>query len=444
MVDEQDGIPVGDEVVHDRVQAVDVRRVQPDRGLVQHVEHAGRPVAHRAGKLHPLALAGGERGSGAVEREVGEAEVHQPARRRAEGIADAFGHRAHRRGQRGRHVIHPADEGGERHAAGLVQPDAAELRRAGRIGKARAAAVGADVLLQELFHPLHALFVLDLGQRVFHRVNGVVIGEVELAGLFGILGVVEDVLFHGGTVVDDVLFLCRKRAERDVRADAHRPADVGHQRPHQRVPRRDSALVDRERFVRYERAAVDRPHDAGPAAGGAGALAVEGQLLGARREEAHAAHGAGQRLALRNGQRRREIMPVRAAVAGQAGEHQPQTVEQLRAGAEGAADAGHAGPLVQSERGRHVQHLVHVGLCGLRHAPPGVGGEGLEIAPGALRIQHAEGQRGLPGAGHPGDADDPVQRHVDVDIFQIVDSCAPDFDCLRGFRPVIHADTFPE
>ena len=85
-------------------------------------------------------------------------------------------------------------------------------------------------------------------------------------------------------------------------------------------------------------------------------------------------------------------MPVRAAVAGQTGEHQPQTVEQLRAGAEGAADAGQAGPLVQSERGRHVQHLVHVGLCGLRHAPPGVGGEGLQIAPGALRIQHAEGQ----------------------------------------------------
>ena len=48
------------------------------------------------------------------------------------------------------------------------------------LGQAGAAAVGADVLLQELLHPLHALLVLHLGQGVFHRVDGVVIGEVQL------------------------------------------------------------------------------------------------------------------------------------------------------------------------------------------------------------------------------------------------------------------------
>ena len=50
-------------------------------------------------------------------------------------------------------------------------------------GQAGAAAVRADVLLQELFHPLHALFVLHLGKGVFHRVDRVEIGEVQLRRL---------------------------------------------------------------------------------------------------------------------------------------------------------------------------------------------------------------------------------------------------------------------
>ena len=37
-----------------------------------------------------------------------------------------------------------------------------------------AAAVRADVLLEEFFHPLHALFVLDLGEGIFHRIDRVV------------------------------------------------------------------------------------------------------------------------------------------------------------------------------------------------------------------------------------------------------------------------------
>ena len=69
-----------------------------------------------------------------------------------------------------------------------------------------AAAVRADVLPEELFHPLHALFVLDLGEGIFHRVDRVEVGEVQLRGVIGVLGLVEDVLFHCRAVVDDLLF----------------------------------------------------------------------------------------------------------------------------------------------------------------------------------------------------------------------------------------------
>ena len=101
-------------------------------------------------------------------------------------------------------------------------------------------------------------------------------------------------------------------------------------------------------------------------------------------------------------------MPIGAAVAGQTGVHEPQAVEQLGPGAKGAADARDAGPLVQGQRSRNVQHLVHARPGGLRHPAAGVGGQGIQVAPGALRIQHAQCQRGFAGAGHARNAHDLV------------------------------------
>ena len=56
-------------------------------------------------------------------------------------------------------------------------------------------------------HPLHAAFVLHLGQSVFHRVDGAVIGEIQLRRVVGVFGFIEDVLFHRRAVIDDLLFL---------------------------------------------------------------------------------------------------------------------------------------------------------------------------------------------------------------------------------------------
>ena len=69
-------------------------------------------------------------------------------------------------------------------------------------------------------------------------------------------------------------------------------------------------------------------------------------------------------------------MPIRAAVAGQAGVHQPQAVEQLRPRAEGAADPRHAGPLVEGQGRRDIQHLVHIRPGRLGHPASCVGGQG--------------------------------------------------------------------
>ncbi len=77
-------------------------------------------------------------------------------------------------------------------------------------------------------------------------------------------------------------------------------------------------------------------------------------------------------------------MPVRAAVAGQAGIHEPQRVEQLGRRAEGRSHAGYGGALVQRERGGDIAHAVHLRLLGLRHAAAGVGGERLKVAAAAL------------------------------------------------------------
>ena len=124
-------------------------------------------------------------------------------------------------------------------------------------------------------------------------------------------------------------------------------------------------------------------------------------------------------------------MPVGAAVAGQAGVHQTQAVEQFCPRAEGAADSRHAGPLVEGQGRRDIQHRIHIRPGRLGHPTAGVGGQGLQIPPGALGIQDPQRQRGFSGAGDPGDANDLVQRNFYVNIFQIVDSGTPDLDLVR-------------
>ena len=58
-------------------QALRVARVEADRRLVEHVQHAGEPAANLAGQPDALRLAAGERRRGTMQREVVQAHVDQ-------------------------------------------------------------------------------------------------------------------------------------------------------------------------------------------------------------------------------------------------------------------------------------------------------------------------------------------------------------------------------
>ena len=60
-------------------QALVVARVEADRRFVEDVEHADEAATDLAGEADALRLAAGERGRGAVEREVFETDVLQEA-----------------------------------------------------------------------------------------------------------------------------------------------------------------------------------------------------------------------------------------------------------------------------------------------------------------------------------------------------------------------------
>src|SRR3954469_13597143 len=54
-------------------QARIVAMMQPDRRLVEHIEHASQPRADLGGQSDPLTFAAGERCRGAVKRDVSKA-----------------------------------------------------------------------------------------------------------------------------------------------------------------------------------------------------------------------------------------------------------------------------------------------------------------------------------------------------------------------------------
>ena len=228
---------------------------------------------------------------------------------------------------------------------------------------------------------------------------------------------IKNVLFLRRAMENDILFPVGQVAEGHIGAHAHLPADIHHQRPHQALPRGHGTFVDRKRIVRHKGALVHGHHHAGTAAGAAGTLAVKGKLFRRRGVKAGPAFGADQLLPGGHGQGGRKIMPVGAAVAGKAGIHQPQAVQQLGAGAKGAADARHSGPLMQCQCSRNIQHFVHRCLCRLRHAAARIGGKCVQIPARTFGIQHAQRQRRFAGTGYTRNADDFVQRHIDINIF---------------------------
>ena len=306
------------------------------------------------------------------------------------------------------------------------------MRGSGGNAQSSAAAIGAWLLLEEPGHALQTFPVLGLGERILHRVHGVEVGEVEFGEIVAFLRLVEDVLFDGRPVEYDVAFFGRELAERHVGAHAHRTAHLFHEVPHERAPWQHSAVVDAFRLIRDQGRAVYFAHDAGAGAGRAGAGRVEGERFSTGRMEFLATADTSNGQSGRHVQRGLVARPaMRAHVRGDAGEQESQAVEQFGHRAERRADAGHRGPLVQGQRGRHVQHFVHLGAAGLGQSTARVRGQRFQVAPRTFRIQHAERQRAFARTGDAGHAHQFTQRNVNVDVLEVMHARTAHLNHLR-------------
>ena len=136
-------------------------------------------------------------------------------------------------------------------------------------------ALRTNILFQKLFYPLHTLFILDLGKCVFHGVNGIVVGEIKFSRLIGVLCFVKNMLLHSRPVIDDLFFFCGQITERHIGTHTHFTAHIGHQRPHQSIPRSDCALVNAKCVIRHKTCHIYGSDAACATTGLTGALRIE-------------------------------------------------------------------------------------------------------------------------------------------------------------------------
>ena len=132
---------------------------------------------------------------------------------------------------------------------------------------------------------------------------------------------------------------------------------------------------------------------------------------------------------------------MRAHVMGTATKEQTQAVVELGHGAKSGTHARYAGTLMQCERRRHVQHLVHLSVFGLRQATSSIGAECFQVATRALGVKNAQRQRALARTRYAGNAHELSQRNIDIDVFEVMDARATHLDSLRAhllFRHLYH------
>ena len=92
VLDNDDRIAVTYQGLHRGDQALDIAWVQPDRRFVKDVEHPGGVRPHGRGQLDPLPFPGRQRGTGAVELQIGQAEVEQRIEDLGSSLVRPFGH----------------------------------------------------------------------------------------------------------------------------------------------------------------------------------------------------------------------------------------------------------------------------------------------------------------------------------------------------------------
>ena len=91
VLDDDDGVADVAQVLERAEQALVVALMQADRGLVEHVEHAGEAGADLRGQPDALALAARQRAGGAGKRQVVEPDIDEEVQPLADLLEDADG-----------------------------------------------------------------------------------------------------------------------------------------------------------------------------------------------------------------------------------------------------------------------------------------------------------------------------------------------------------------
>ena len=222
-------------------------------------------------------------------------------------------------------------------------------------------------------------------------------------------------------------------------------AQVGldHQPVHHGLDGVAPVLVERRQFLQFQDLAVD-PHPAVALV----AQALQELLVLAFAVHHHrgqkgdaAAFGQAEDLVHHLGDAQGGDGPAAAVTVRGAhpGEEDPQVVIDFGGGGHGGARVAGGAALLDGDGGRETLDVLHVRLIHEFQELPGVGREGLDIAPLALGVKDVEGQGGFAGAADAGDDDKAVPGQLHVDVLEIVFPGAPDND-LAGGHMVLKAE----
>ena len=124
-----------------------------------------------------------------------------------------------------------------------------------------------------------------------------------------------------------------------------------------------------------------------------------------------------------------------AVLLAHLGIQQAQVVVELGDGGHGGVPASLAEALLDGHGGRYACQYVDVGPGHDLHELPRVGGEAVDVAPLAVRVDDVEGQGRFPGAAEAGHHHQPVPGDIDGDVLEIVLLGADDPDGRRVVGP---------
>ena len=98
---------------------------------------------------------------------------------------------------------------------------------------------------------------------------------------------------------------------------------------------------------------------------------------------------------------------------------------------------------VEGQGGGDVAHIIHIRPGRLGHPSSGVGGQGLQVPPGTPRRTAPPEPGRISPSRIPGHPHDLVERHVHINVFQVMYPRAPDLDVPGRVCVLSHMNVLP-